>query len=310
MQPVDWGPAMELRQLEYFVTVAEEGNFTRAAERLFVTQPGVSAQIRQLEHEFGQPLLDRSTRRVRLTAVGEVVLPYARAALAAIADARAAADQFTGLTRGRVAIGMVGALSFDITGLLSDFHKRYPQVEISLTEAMPDRLLEALREGALDLATVAPGRVPPPDLEMIVVADEPIVAAVREDHPLARRQSLAIEALQGHRIISLPRGTGIRACIEEACTNAGIRLHFAFEASNLTTLAQLASRGLGVALLPEVFAGRHAAKLRRLAIVRPPLRGRLALAWRAGQIASPAARALIEHARAALPPLRRRGGQT
>ncbi len=101
---------MELRQLEYFVAVAEERSFTRGAERVHVAQPGVSAQIRRLERELGEPLLDRSGRTVRVTAVGEAVLPYAYAALEAAAGARLAVDEQRGLVRGRVAVGMVVAL--------------------------------------------------------------------------------------------------------------------------------------------------------------------------------------------------------
>src|ERR671927_1645481 len=98
---------MQLRQLEYFVAVAEEGSFTRAAARVHVAQPGVSAQIRRLERELGQELLDRSGRAVRLTEAGAAVLPYARAALAASAGARLAVDELAGVLRGRGAVGAV-----------------------------------------------------------------------------------------------------------------------------------------------------------------------------------------------------------
>src|SRR5436190_20936586 len=102
---------MELRQLEYFVAVAEEASFTKAAARVHVAQPGVSAQIRQLERELGQDLFDRTGRAVRLTEVGVAVLPYARAALEAVAGARLAVDELTGLLRGRIAVGMLTACS-------------------------------------------------------------------------------------------------------------------------------------------------------------------------------------------------------
>src|SRR4051794_28697342 len=98
---------MDIRQLRYFVTVAEEANFTRAAARLHLAQPGVSAQVRQLEKELGHPLLDRSGRSVTLTEVGEAVLPYARAALSAVEGVRQTADEFTGLLRGQVTLGLV-----------------------------------------------------------------------------------------------------------------------------------------------------------------------------------------------------------
>src|SRR3954466_14927911 len=123
---------MELRQLEYFVTVVEEAGFTRAAARLHVAQPGVSAQIRRLERELGQELLDRSGRSVRLTEVGAAVLPYARAALAAVDGVPLAVDERTGLLRGQVAIGTVTSHSFDLPGLLADFHEDHPAVQITL----------------------------------------------------------------------------------------------------------------------------------------------------------------------------------
>src|SRR5664279_2469923 len=123
---------MELRQLEYFVAVADEASFTRAAARLHVAQPGVSAQVRQLERELGQDLFDRSGRAVRLTEAGTAVLLYARAALGSAAGARLAVDELTGLVRGHVAVGMVVACSsYDLANLLADFHHAYPAVEIA-----------------------------------------------------------------------------------------------------------------------------------------------------------------------------------
>src|SRR5579864_5915221 len=105
---------MELHQLEYFVAVVEEASFTRAAARVHVAQPGVSAQVRRLETELGQQLLDRSGRTVRLTEVGAAVLPFARAALSAVTNARLAVDQLAGLVRGQVTVGMVSGCSVQI----------------------------------------------------------------------------------------------------------------------------------------------------------------------------------------------------
>src|SRR3954451_6614222 len=106
---------MELRQLAYFVAVAEEASFTRAAARVHVAQPGVSAQVRLLERELGEPLFDRSGRTVRLTEIGAAVLPFARAALEAVDGVKLAVDEVTGLLRGRVAVGMItGCGSLDL----------------------------------------------------------------------------------------------------------------------------------------------------------------------------------------------------
>ncbi|WAL69096.1 LysR family transcriptional regulator [Amycolatopsis cynarae] len=287
---------MELRQLEYFVTVAEEGNFTRAAERVHVAQPGVSAQIRRLERELGQELLDRSARTVRLTAAGAAVLPYARAALAAVAGARLAVDELTGLIRGHVAVGMVTSHNVDLPGLLADYHRDHPGVEITLTEGNSGDLVDALRNGGLDAAIIALGATPPPGLELHVVTEDAIAAAVSREDELATRETIPLSGLRGRPLISLPPGTGIRSRLDEACAAAGFAPHIAFEASAPGMLAELAARGLGVAILPAQVARSHA-DLHPLTIVRPALRGGLAFAWRREGPVSPAARALIDRAR-------------
>ncbi len=290
---------MELRQLEYFIAVAEEANFTRAAERVHVAQPGVSAQIRRLEREFGYDLLDRSGRTVRLTDVGAAVLPYARAALSAVADARLVVDELAGLTRGRVAVGMVTACSTPaLFDLLAAFHRSYPAVEIGLREANSDDLVEAVRDGRLDLALAGVAAERSPELDTLVLLDEPLVAAVRHDDPLAAKSTITLKALAKRSLISLPKGTGIRTSVDDACAAAGLRPHIALEASDPNVLALLATRSLGVAILTESLAQAHRAELRAVAISRPQLRARLALVWRSQGPNGPAARALIGHARA------------
>ncbi|HVV07707.1 LysR substrate-binding domain-containing protein [Amycolatopsis sp.] len=287
---------MELRQLEYFVTVAAEGNFTRAAEQVHVAQPGVSAQIRRLERELGQELFDRSGRTVRLTEVGAAVLPYARAALAAVEGARRTVDELTGLVRGHVAVGMVTSHNVDLPGLLAGFHDDHPAVEITLTEANSDHLIAGLRAGTLDAALLALGPEPPPELEILVVVEEAITAAVGHRHELAGRDSLPLKGLRDRPLISLPPGSGIRSHLDQACAAAGFSPRIAFEAGAPPMLAKLAARGLGVAILPDSLA-RSSPDLHPLPIVRPVLRGGLALAWRAAGPNSPAARALISRAR-------------
>ncbi len=287
---------MELRQLEYFVAVADEASFTRAAARLHVAQPGVSAQIRQLERELGQDLLDRSGRAVRVTEAGAAVLRYARAALGAAAGARLAVDEFTGLVRGRVAVGMVVACSsLDLVDLLADFHRDHPAVEIALSEANTDALIAGLHSGQLDLAFVGLGAATPPGIEIQLVADERLFAAVGKGDALAARKTITLDAIRDRALMSLPRGTGLRSCLDDACARSGFEPNIALEASNLGILAQLASRGLGVAILPESVALAHP-ELHAIAVTRPAMRGRLALAWRTAGPIGPAARALIGRA--------------
>ncbi|UBU08858.1 LysR family transcriptional regulator [Nonomuraea gerenzanensis] len=295
---------MELRQLEYFVAVAEEAGFTRAATRLHVAQPGVSAQIRQLERELGEPLFDRSGREVRLTAVGEAVLPYARAALAAVSGMRQVADEFTGLLRGRVVMGGVATPSvLDLPGMLAGFHERHPAVEISLVESGPEQLLDGVAGGRIDLGLLGLGAPLPPGLAVQVVVDQALVAVVSRGHELAGARSIRVAELKGLPLICLPPGTGLRTALEEVCREAGFAPHVAFEAAEPYVLGQLAARGLGVAVLPESTVAAAESELHVLAVTEPPLRGRMGVVWREGGRSGPAARAFIEHARRHLPDL-------
>jgi DNA-binding transcriptional LysR family regulator len=238
---------------------------------------------------------------VRLTEVGAAVIPYARAAIIAAAGARLAVDELSGLLRGHVAMGMVTLSSFaELPDLLAAFNHEHPAVEITLTEANSDRLLEAIQTGELDLALIGLSSTPPAGIATQLVTDQALVAAVGHGDPLARRKTITLRALGQRKLISLPLGTGMRNCLDEACTAAGLRPHIAFEASDPVTLAQLASRGLGVAILPKAFAETQHLPLHAISIIGPPLRSRLELAWRADGPISPAARALITHARNAL----------
>ncbi|MFE0146038.1 LysR family transcriptional regulator [Nonomuraea sp. NPDC059007] len=289
---------MELRQLEYFVSVVEEGGFTKAAAKLHVAQPGVSAQVKQLERELGQPLFDRSGRSVTLTEVGRAVLPYARAALWAVTGMRDVVDEFTGLLRGRVVMAVVTApWALDLAGLLAGFHAKHPAVEITLNEMDPVTLAEALAAGQVDLALLGLGAPLPAGVETQVVIDQDVVAAVGHGHPLDGRDSVTVSELRDHTLITLPSGTGLRSILESACAGAGFRPRVAFEASEPYFLAKLAGHGLGVAILPRSATSRRRG-LHVLEIREPAMRGQMGLAWRTDQPAGPAARALVEHARA------------
>ncbi|MFE6779855.1 LysR family transcriptional regulator [Streptomyces sp. NPDC057702] len=295
---------MEIRQLEYLVAVVEEKSFTRAAALLHVAQPGVSTQIRQLERELRQPLLDRSGRTVRLTEVGAAVMPFARAALAAVAGVRQAVDEHVGLLRGRVSLGVVtsSATAHDMPRLLADFHARHPAIEITLAEATSDRLLSGLRDGQFDAVVFAPSATPPPEVDSLTVADEPLVAAVSPRHRLADRASLRLVELRDEPLVTFHHSVGARVTLEAGCAEAGFAPRVAFEASDPQVLAELAAHGLGVAILPAPYAAARAATLRTIALTEPDLRAGLAFGWRAGGPTDPAARAFVQHLRDALTP--------
>ncbi|MCG8921463.1 LysR family transcriptional regulator [Lentzea sp. CC55] len=279
---------MELRQLEYFVAVAEEGSFTRAAERVHVAQPGVSAQVRRLERELGHDLLDRSGRAVTLTDVGAAVLPWARAALGSVESARRTVEEMAGLVRGAVRVGMVVSCGIpDLPELLSAFHSSFPGVEITLTEANSDSLLSSLVDGQLDLALIGYAGGAPEGLSVRVLADEPLVAAVAESDPWCGRESVTVDELLERGLISLPPGTGLRGALDEACGSRRPRI--AFEASAPPMVITLARRGLG----PAVLASSMAGDLHAVRITDPVPHSTLAFAWRAEGPRSPAARALI-----------------
>lgn len=292
---------MELHQLEYFVAVAEEASFTRAASRVHVAQPGVSAQVRRLESELGQQLLDRSGRSVRLTEVGSAVLPFARAALDAVANARLAVDDLAGLVRGQVTVGMVSGCALPVLAeLLAGFHDRHPGVAIALVEDNSDRLVERLRDGRLDLALIGWAEQTPADIDSVVLVDEELVAVAAPGHPLAGAGAgaITIRQLRDLPLVSLPRGTGVRAALDAACAAAGFTPRIVFEASALPMVVELAGRGLGLAVVPASIPNGPGI----LRLTDPQLRSRLELAWPSAPAANPAARALIEQARALGPP--------
>lgn len=194
-------------------------------------------------------------------------------------------------------VGSISSPSLDLPGLLAGFHRDHPGIEITLTEAGSDALVGALRAGRLDVALIAVGPALPPELAAEVIVDEPLVIAVGHGDALAKRKAVSLDAIRDRELISLPRGTGLRAYLDDACQSIGFAPRIAFEVGDPRIVAQLAGRGLGVALLPESVTKAYRTQLRAIPLAHPKLRGRIALAWRAQQPASPAARAFINHAR-------------
>lgn len=289
---------MDLRQLEYFVAVAETGSFTRAAARVHITQSGVSAQIKALEHELGAELFLRSGRTARLTEAGAVALRHARAALDSTLDLRDAIDDVKGLVRGRLRIGMV--IGCEITPLfdaLAAFHEEHPGIELELTEANSDTLVGSVRTGVIDVALAGLAGEPPEHLASQVIVSEPLVALTPTGNGLAERESVTIAALMPYRIICLPRGTGIRDVLDHAgMANLGVRPEVALVATSPDTVAGLARRGLGVAVLSESMAKTHP-DLVAVPIDDVPIPALLALVWQ--ERTSPALAAFLQRCRVA-----------
>ena len=289
---------MDLRQLEYFVAVAEEANFTRAARRVHISQSGVSAQIRQLERDLGAPLFDRSERTATLTTAGVAALGPARAALASADAVRAAVDDVNGLVRGRLAVGMVtGCTITPLFDALSGFHRDHPGIEIELVEDTSDVLVELIRSGDLDLALVGSPEPTPEGLEALTIVRERLVAAVPLDHALADRRRISLADLCDLPLVCLPEGTGVRTVFDRACAAADLHPVVALQASAPAAVADLAARGLGVAVLSETMVSDHLQTLHPLTISGASAPALLALVWKPEE--SPALRQLLDRCRRA-----------
>jgi DNA-binding transcriptional LysR family regulator len=294
---------MELRQLAYFVAVAEERNFTRAAERIPIAQPSMSQQIRRLEAELGERLFLRGRRGITLTPAGQTLLPHARSALQAAQGGRQAVAALTGLLTGRLTVGLVHPLpDRRLPRLLGAFHRAHPHIELTLIEDQTDALLAALAAGQLDAALIGQGRYdqPPPDVESLLVAKEPVVVAVHPSHPLAGRRQVSLRALRAEPMVTLTRASKLRSTLETACHAAGFAPRIAAETSDLGVMAELAAEQLGLAVLPA--SGLESTVgLVRLRLTHPTLDRHILLVWQP-VTSPPAARAFLALARDHLTP--------
>jgi DNA-binding transcriptional LysR family regulator len=286
---------MELRHLRYFVAVAEERHFGRAAERLHMAQPPLSQQIRRLEAELGATLLHRTTRSVELAPAGEVLLVRAREILAA-ADAatedtrRAARGEF-----GRLAVGFTGSATYALLPQLAAALRRALRgVVLDLRgELLTPAQVVGLREGTLDLGLLRPP-VRERELAVEVVGREPLVAVLPEAHPLAAAHAVPLEELSGEPFVVYPSHfrSVVHDAVEETCAAHGFLPHVALEVSETSTLVSFVAAGLGVSLVPESVRHMtvHGAVYRPLAGEAATVE--LAVAWRREEVTAVLDRAL------------------
>jgi DNA-binding transcriptional LysR family regulator len=243
--------AISLRQLEYFVTVVDEGSFTRAADALHVSQPGLSHQIQALERELGGPLLERLPRKVRLTPAGRTTLPHARASLAHAQRASSAARRASGVETGELHVGTLYSISTGILpGALRTWRHSYPELQVHLVEFRhTDDLIAAMEAGQADVA-VGPTPIgwdgPSREIgvEEFVIAAAPD-AAVPCDPPRVRMADLA-----DREWVHYTQPSGLSDILDRACASAGFQPRLSVRTEQSPSALNLARAGLGLALVP------------------------------------------------------------
>lgn len=287
---------MDLRQLEYFVAVAEELSFTRAAARCRVAQSALSHQVARLERTYGVVLFERTSRAVRLAPAGEVLLPRARAVLDGVDDARHALAELAGVLTGRLRLGVVGStarVAPEVEQALATFHRRHPGVEITVEDTGSRSMAEQVRTGALDLAFVGLFADQVPDgLVHRVLAVEPLVAVVPRDHALAGRERTGVAALAGPGFVTMRAESGLRVQVDAAFARAGVARTVAFALDTSETVVRYVALGLGVAVVPASAAsGRPDVAV--LALDDPQARHPVSLVHRGPEPSAPAARAYL-----------------
>ncbi|MFF4211381.1 LysR family transcriptional regulator [Streptomyces sp. NPDC001796] len=248
---------MELRHLQHFVAVAEDQHFTRAAERLMVSQSGLSASIRALERELRAPLFVRTTRRVTLTEAGRALLGEAERILAQVRAAHEAVAAVQGVLRGTLALGTEQCIpGVHVAGLLAAFRRRHPDVEIRLRQAGSGVLAEEVAAGRLDLAFAYRPQADTDQLRSVSLTSESMTVLCHPDHRLASRGAvLTPEDLGGEVFVDFHPDWGPRRTTDAAFSAAGIRRTVALEVNDVHSLLDLVDENLGIAVVPRHF--RH-----------------------------------------------------
>lgn len=244
---------MELRQLRYFVAVAEELHFRRAAQKLHVAQPPLSQQIKRLEKELGTELFRRTRRKVELTGAGESFLAEARRTLVHAERAGEAARSAARGEAGWLRIGFVGSISYDLLPrVLGEFREHYPQVQMDLRQLTTQAQIEALQTGDIDVG-LAREMESVEGLTVLPLFTEPLIAALPDSHLLAGREQISLEELSKEQFITVPRSQAPRLYdrFVSLCHAAGFSPTISQEASQFPTILGLVSAELGVSAIPD-----------------------------------------------------------
>ncbi|HIK40782.1 LysR family transcriptional regulator [Thermoleptolyngbya sp. M55_K2018_002] len=243
---------MELRHLRYFITVAEELHFGRAAARLHMAQPPLSQQIRQLEGELGFQLFYRTKRSVQLTEAGAVFLAECRRIMQQLDQAVQLGQQVSRGERGQLVIGFVSSAAYSVLPtLLRGFRAAAPDVSLELHELTTDQQVQWLRDRRMDVGLVRPP-VNEPDFCLMPLCEEPLVVALPQQHPLAQQPSVSLKDLAGKPFILFPRplAPGLYDQIISLCQQGGFSPAIVQEAIQMQTIISLVAAEIGVAIVP------------------------------------------------------------
>ena len=244
---------MEIHQLRYFVAVAQEGGFSRAAESVRVAQPSLSQQVQKLEAEVGQPLFDRLSRGVSLTEAGHKLLPFARRILTDLGDARRCLDECQRETAGTVAVGIIPTIApYVVRPLLGAVGAAHPEVTVRVQEDVTERLVRALEHGELDLAIVSNCRNDAPGTHRELWQHEPLLMVVPEEHPAVKQGQDCVQTLREELFLALEESHCLSQQIDRWCEGQKIRRRTSLPAVQLATVVAMVAAGQGVSLLPAM----------------------------------------------------------
>jgi DNA-binding transcriptional LysR family regulator len=286
---------MEFRHLKTIEAVARHKSFTKAAEELFLAQSAISQQVRRLEAEIGVQIFRRSSRSVEVTPEGRLILDHARRVLADMEDLHEHLEEMSGLLRGVVRIGGIYPFGpYDLHGLLADFRGRYPGVAIHMVEDTHEEMLAMLRQDELDcaFASVDPDAIGS-DFAATLLWQEEFVVVASPEHRFARQHAVTFEELIEEDVIAYRDNSALRLRFETTIGRRGLEPRNAFVCTEMSAVRSLASKGLGVAVLP-----RSVAELDGPPIAIRPFRPELitwpvALVWRADRRQPRAAKAFL-----------------
>jgi DNA-binding transcriptional LysR family regulator len=284
-----------LKQLQTFIEVAREKSVSKAAERLFVTQPAVSMQIRQLEEAFGLSLIEPVGRNIQLTHAGHEFLNHAIAAISRLKDLEASMAEHVGMKKGRIELAVVSTAKYFVPMLLVRFAQQLPGIEVKLRIDNRENILGMLSRSEVDLVIM--GRAPNTlDCEATPFATNPLGIVSAPDHPLARRKRLAIDTLKDYDFVVREQGSGTRAAMERLFAQHDLPLKAAMEMPSNETIKQAVMAGMGLSFL-SLRTVRHELAGGHMALVDiggMPIMGKWYVTHLTQKKLSPAAKALKE----------------